>query len=107
MQPEMKSHVRPLEPYAPSPILRAAIDSVRDEMEALRMHVKTLQAKLQAEQRKTEVLTFLLHDEFMSNGGHFQSTEADCVFRQQFSTDIEDTNMSIFTRLMSNKNGIQ
>lgn len=84
-----KLNLPPLEPWKPSSILRDAVASVREDMEKMR--------------REREILLFLLHDEFISNGGHFQSTEADCVFRQTFAKDIDDTNVAIFTRLMRNK----
>lgn len=52
---------------------------------------------------QTTVLVFLLYDEFMQNGGHFHSTEADCAFRQTFGT-IEENNTETFTRLLKTAN---
>ena len=107
-----KMNVPPLEPWKPSSVVRDAISGVRDEMERLRCDLQTAKAslastraKLHSYERSREVLIFLLHDEFMSNGGYFQSTEADCVFRQTFA-EIDDpyaSNMEIFTRLLKNK----
>ena len=83
-----KLNLPPLEPWKPSSVLRDAVSGVRDELERLRAD--------------REILIFLLHDEFMENGGHFQSTEADCVFRQRFGR-MDENNVNIFTRLMRNK----
>ena len=47
-------------------------------------------------------LLHLLYDEFQSNGGHFQSSEADYMFRQAFSEDYNETATQIFNRLITN-----
>ena len=51
----------------------------------------------------TQTLIHLLYDEYQSNGGHFQSSEADYMFRQAFSEDYNETATEIFTRLITNK----
>ena len=49
-----------------------------------------------------KTLLHILYDEFQSNGGHFQSSEADYIFRQAFSEDYNETAAEIFTRLITN-----
>jgi hypothetical protein len=49
-----------------------------------------------------KTLIHLLYDEFQSNGGRFQSTEADYMFRQAFAEDFDETNTDIFNRLLAN-----
>jgi hypothetical protein len=51
----------------------------------------------------TQTLIHLLYDEYMSNGGHFQSSEADYMFRQAFSEDYDESTTDIFNRLITNK----
>jgi hypothetical protein len=50
-----------------------------------------------------KTLLHILYDEFQSNGGHFQSSEADYIFRQAFSEEYNETAAEIFTRLITNK----
>ena len=50
-----------------------------------------------------KTLIHLLYDEFQSNGGHFQSTEADYMFRQAFAEEFDETATQIFNRLITNK----
>ena len=83
-----KLNLPPLEPWQPSSVLRDAVSAIRDDLERLRAD--------------REILIFLLHDEFMENGGRFQSTEADCVFRQRFGR-MDESTINSFTRLMRNK----
>jgi hypothetical protein len=47
-----------------------------------------------------KTLIHLLYDEYMSNGGHFQSTEADYMFRQAFAKEFDETAAQIFNRLI-------
>ena len=50
-----------------------------------------------------KTLLHILYDEFQSNGGHFQSSEADYIFRQAFSEEYNETATEIFNRLITNK----
>ena len=47
-----------------------------------------------------KTLIHLLYDEYMSNGGHIQSTEADYMFRQAFAEEFDETAAQIFNRLI-------
>ena len=47
-----------------------------------------------------KTLIHLLYDEFQGNGGHFQSTEADYMFRQAFAEEFDETATEIFNRLI-------